>query len=267
MTDNRLVAPPSRIDRDRPLRVHIVGSSVAVMVEPRHGPRDGGTYGEQLAPILADAGVPALVTHAGRWFGMVHEFVPRYERDVRDPFPDVLVINFGFIECQSGLLPGRIVRHFTTWERTSRRGAGAYRRRIADPLWRVLRSYQRTAARIDRHRTHRLRPARFQADLRRIIDLVRKECGSLVLLIDIDPAGDRVEHWLPGTRDRVRRYNALLATVADGYDDDVRLVNAAATLSDPLSQLPDGIHRTSEGHRLTAQLIADEIMRWLKGAS
>jgi lysophospholipase L1-like esterase len=260
------VAPPTRIDRDRPLRVHVIGSSVSVMVQPRHGPRDAGTYGEQLGPLLTDAGVPTTVTHAGRWFGQIHEYVSRYERDVRDPFPDVLVINFGLAECQSDLLPSRFVRHFTTWERTSRAGASFYRKRIAAPLWTVLRSYQRHASRLDRDRTHRLRPKRFVADYRRIINLVRKDCGSLVLLLDIDPPGDRVEHWLPGTRRRIRHYNELLAQVADGYDDHVRLVRASATLVDPATELPDGMHRTPAGHALTARLLADEILQWLDKA-
>jgi lysophospholipase L1-like esterase len=247
------------------LRVHVIGSSVAVMVQPLHGPRDGGTYGEQLQVLLSDAGVPAVVTHSGRWFGMVHEFVSRYERDVRDPFPDVLVINFGLAECQSNVLPSMFVRHFTTWERTSRPGAGFYRARIATPIWRVLRTYQRRAARFDNGRTHRLPPKRFVADYRRIIDLVRKDCGSLVLLPDIDPPGERVEHWLPGTAARIARYNELIASVAAGYDDDVRIVRASQTLTDVAAELPDGMHRTPAGHRLTAQLLADEIRDWLKG--
>lgn len=257
------IRPPTRVDDHRPLRVHVIGSSAAVLVEPQHGPRDGGTYGEQLGPMLADEGVPTVVTHAGRWFGQIHEYVSRYERDVRDPFPDVLVIHFGMAECQSDVLPSRIVRHFTTWERTSRRSAEVYRRRIAPRVWRVLRTYQRAVGARDHDRTHRLRPHRFVADYRRIIDLVRKDCGSLVLLIDIDPPGDRVEHWLPGTARRVAAYNRLLAEVADGYDDDVRLVPSSQHLTDVASELPDGLHRTPAGHRITARLVADEILAWL----
>lgn len=265
-TDGGTIAAPTRIDRDRPLRVHVIGNSCAVMVEPVHGPRDGGTYGEQLGSMLAAAGVPATVTHSGRWFGMIHEYIARYERDIRDPFPDVLVINFGLAECQSNLLPSSLVRHFGTWHRTSRPGAGFYRRRIANPLWRALRAYQRRVARVDHDTTHRLRPARFQADYRRIIDLIRKECGSLVLLVDIDPVGDRVEYWLPGTGARIARYNVLLDEVADGYDAHVRVVPASASLTDISAELPDGMHRNAAAHSLTARLLADEILAWLKGA-
>ena len=259
----RTITPPTRLGPERPLRVHVVGNSAAVMVEPAHGPRDEGTYGEQLVTMLADAGVPTTVTHAGRWFGLVDEFVSRYERDIRDPFPDVLVLHFGMAECQSNVLSRRIVRHVTTWERTSRRTALAYRNRVVPPVWRVLRRYQRWAAAHD-DRTHRLGPRRFRADYSRLIDLVRKDCAPLVLLVDIDPPGDRVEHWLPGTARRALAYNAILADIAASYDDGVRLIRASETLTDVKLELPDGLHRTPAGHRLTARLVTDEVLDWLK---
>lgn len=264
MTPSPLVAPPTRVDATRPLRVHVLGSSAAVLVEPHHGPRDGGTYGTQLAGLLTSRGLPTVTSHAGTWFGRISDTLAHYERDVRDHFPDVLVVNFGMAECQSDALPAWLVRHLTTWHRTSRAGAGTYREQVARRAWPVLRDYQRWAGRHDVDRTHRLRPARFVADLRRTVDLVRKDCGSLVLLLDIDPPGERVEHWLPGTGRRVEHYNRLLAEVAGGYDDDVRLVAASRTLTDPATELPDGLHRSVAGHALTAGLLADEVERWVR---
>ena len=259
------IVPPTEIAPYRPLRVHVVGSSAAVMVEPVHGPRDQGTYGEQLAVLLGRAGVPTAVSHAGRWFGQVDEFVGRYESAVRDVMPDVLVLNFGMVECQSNALPTWLVRHATTWHRTSRPGARAYRDRVLPKVWPALRDYQRWAAARDTL-THRLPPRRFQSDLQRVIDLARKDCGCLVLVVDIDPAGDRVEHWLPGTARRVAHYNRLLAELVDRYDDGVRLVAASRTLTDLEAQLPDGLHRTPAGHALTAALLAEEIQQWLKAS-
>jgi hypothetical protein len=256
------IAPPTRIGPLRPLRVHVLGSSASVLVEPSHGPRDGGTYGEQLAGLLTDRGVPTVTSHAGTWFGRICDAIPHYERDVRDHFPDVLVVNYGMAECQSDLLPAWVVRHITTWHRTSRAGTTVYRSRLVPRVWKLLRGYQRRVSRIDRV-THRLRPSRFVTDLSRTIDMARKDCGCLVLLLDIDPPGARVEHWLPGTARRVEHYNELLAGVAGGYDDSVRLVRAGAALTDPATQLPDGLHRSAEGHALTAGLLAAEITQWL----
>jgi hypothetical protein len=257
-----VIAPPEHVSATRPLRVHVLGSSASVLVEPEHGPRDGGTYGEQLAALLTAAGTPTVASHAGTWFGRICDSLEHYERDVRAHFPDVLVINYGMAECQSDVLPTWLVRHITTWHRTSRAGTSLYRDRLVPPVWRRLRDYQRVASRRDT-RTHRLRPSRFVADLTRTIDMTRKDCGSLVLLLDIDPPGPRVEHWLPGTRDRVAAYNSLLEGVASGYDQSVRLVRAGAALTDPDVNLPDGLHRSPAGHGLTAALLADEITAWL----
>jgi lysophospholipase L1-like esterase len=258
-----VISPPQYLGPLRPLRVHVLGNSTAVLVQPEHGPRDGGTYGEQLAVLLSDAGVPTVVSHAGTWFGRANDSLAAYERDVRDHFPDVLVINFGIIDCQSNALPTPVARHVMTWHRTSRRGAATYRNRVVPPVWRVLRSYQRWMSARDGGRTYRLPPKRFVTDLRRTIDQARKDTGALVLLLDIDPPGDRVEHWLPGTRRRAARYNLLLAEVAAAYDDHVRLVAASTTITEPAAQLPDGLHRTTEGHALTAQLLAEQIQAWL----
>lgn len=258
-----MIAPPTGLGPARPLRVHVLGNSAAVMVEPEHGPRDGGVYGEQLVPLLATRGVPCVVTSSSTWMSMVSEHLPRYEQDVRNRFPDVLVLNVGVIESQPGVLPLGVARHLLTWNRSSRRSSERYRTRLAPTLWRGLRGWQRWASSHDGGRTHRLGPRRFTTDVHRLIDLVRKDCGALVLVLDIDPPGDRIEHWLPTACARAAEYNRLLEQVATSYDEHVRFVAAGALLTDPVTQLPDGLHRTAEAHGATAALLADEICDWL----
>ena len=258
-----MISPPTQLSLQRPLRVHVLGSSASVMVQPEHGARDAGTYGEQRHELLAARGVPTVVSHAGTWFGQIRQSLAHYERDVRDHFPDVLVINYGVVECQSNLLPSWLVRHMTTWHRTSRPGTELYRDKVLPKVWPRLRDYQRWASARDEERTYRHRPSRFTADLTRTIDMVRKDCGCLVLLLDIDPPGDRVEHWLPGTTRRVAQYNELLRETAARYDDDVRLVPAGSLLADPTTELPDGLHRSPAGHARTAALLGEQICDWL----
>lgn len=258
-----MITPPTGLGPARPLRVHVVGNSAAVMVEPEHGPRDGGVYGEQLVPLLARRGVPSLVTTSATWMSRINEHLPRYEQEIRNHFPDVLVVNFGMLEAQPAVIPLILARHLMTWERSSRPLARRYRQHLVPPAWRTLRRFQRWASARDGGRTHRLGPDRFATDLHRLIGMTRKDCGALVLVLDIDPAGDRVEHWLPTTRRRVASYNDLLAGVVASYDDGVRFVRAGATVTDPAADLPDGLHRSATAHGVTAGLLADEICRWL----
>lgn len=259
-----VVTPPTDISTARPLRVHVVGHSAAFLVEPQHGPRTGGgNYGEQVAELLTAVGVPTQTTHAGRWFGLVSDFVGRYERDFRDTFCDVLVLHFGQAEAQTNVLPSTIFRHFGTWHRTSRPGAQLYRDKVAGRVWKRARAWQRWAGSHDDGRTHRLSPQRFTRDMTRLVELIRKDVAPLVLLVDLDPITGRVEYWLPGQNSRREHYQKLLFEIAGQFDDAVRVVEASKTITDVDTQVPDGLHRTAAAHRLTAELLRDEILAWL----
>lgn len=256
----------SRPTPEHPLHVLVAGSSTAVMIHPPRASRDEATYGELLGPLLRERGVPARVTVDGRWFGMVNELRRRYEDAIRNRFPDVLVVNYGMAECQACVVPTSWVRHMTTWDLPSARAARWYRARVAPPLWHALRTWQRYAHARVGGRTARLSAERFAIELRRIIDLTRLEVRPLVLLCDIDPPGPRVTHWLPGVEQRVVRYNSILAEVVAGYDDpEIRLVRTSRLVAEGGfdTVLPDGFHRSPEGHRRVAGMLAEEILYWL----
>ncbi|HWC35195.1 MAG TPA: SGNH/GDSL hydrolase family protein [Mycobacteriales bacterium] len=253
-------------DVTRPLTIVVAGSSVSVSVSPPRRDRHDRTYGELLTETLDARGVRASVVHTGKWFDMVNELRRRYEPAIRNHFPDVLVLNYGFVESQPNFLPTWASRHFTTWDVSSAPVAAWYRRHIAPRVWRVLRAYQRRAASMTSRGSYRLSPKRFAAELRRVIELSRLETGCLVLVLDIDPPDGRVLHWMPGMRQRWERYQAVLRhLVAEIGDPDVRLVPASRVVDElELSAaLPDGIHRSPAAHRHTAELLTDEIVTWL----
>ncbi len=250
-----------------PVSVVVAGNSASLFVVPPRRRRDEGTYGELLPGRLAAAGVRATVTHTGKWFDMVHELRRRYETAVRNHFPDVLVLNYGMAECQPEVVPTWLVRHFTTWNRSSHPVALRYRDSLSPPVWRYVRRWQQVAAgRVGPSRTHRLAPQRFSTEMERVIRMAREDIGCLVLVLDLDPPGERVCHWMPGLRERWRAYQQILADlVADLADPEVRLVAASRTVADLGVDvaLPDGLHRTSVGHSRTAALLGEEILRWL----
>lgn len=247
-----------------PLRIVVAGSSVSVFVVPSHRLRKEGTYGEVLRDLLAADGLSATVDHQGKWFDMVHELRSRYEPAVRNRFPDVLVLNYGICEAQPRTLPTWLARHLQTWNRPTFAAARGYRRVVAPRLWLLLRGWQQRSARAVGARTWRLSPLRFRLEMAKVISMARSETGCLVLVVDCDPPGARFEHWLPGMKRRWEVFQAALdQLVADLDDPQVRLVRASATLTDLDRELPDGIHRTADAHRLTAGLLLDEILTWL----
>jgi hypothetical protein len=211
--------------------------------------------------------VPATVIHSGKWFDMANELRRRYEPAIRNHFPDVLVLNYGFVESQPNFLPTWASRHFTTWDVSSAPVAAWYRRHLAPAAWRVLRGYQRLAARATTRGSYRLSPKRFAAELRRIIELSRLETGCLVLVLDVDPPDGRLLHWIPGMQKRWERYQQVLRDLVAAIDDpEVRLVPASLVALyelDLADALPDGIHRSPAAHQRTAELLTDEIVAWL----
>ncbi len=247
-----------------PLSILVAGSSEAVMVVPPRTRRTDGTYGEQLVPLLDGAGVPATVENAGQWFATISDLRRRYEHALRNRFPDVVVLRFGFIESQPNAVPTWLARNLQSWDRSSHPAAVWYHEQVAARLWKRLREVQRTASERD-WPTYRLAPARFEAELRHVVGMIREETGALVLVQDLDPFGERLMHWLPGMERRRAQYQAVLRRVTDSFDDDVRLV--ASPLPDPGPLLealkPDGIHLNAQGHRLAAQALCREILDWL----
>jgi hypothetical protein len=253
------------------MRIVVTGGSVSLYVTPARTSRAEGNYGELLPGLLAAHGVTADVRHTGKWFDLINELRRRYESAVRNQFPDVFVLNYGMGECQYNLVPTWLTRHISTWDVSSRSTARWYRRHVVPRLWRMLRGYQRAAARSLGRFSYRLGPARFRREMELVIRLARIETGCLVLVLDCDPPGPRFTHWMPGMHGRWEQYQQVLQDmVADLGDPMVRLVPAARTITDELgfeTGLPDSIHRSAIGHRRTAELLVEEILDWRSGST
>lgn len=246
----------------RKLRVVVTGGSVSLFVVPREGRADG-TYGELLPGLLAGDGLDVDVRHTGQWFDLVSDLRRRYESAVRNHFPDVLVLNYGMGEAQPNVVPTWAARHFQSWDQTSHPAGLGYRRHVSTRAWRGLRQVQR---RTSHWPSHRLAPTRYALELERVITMARAETGCLVLLLDLDPPGPRWEHWVPGMAARRDRFQQVQDDlVARLRDPDVRAVRVAQHVQEhgPDVLLPDAIHRSPLGHRLTADALAAEVRAWL----
>jgi lysophospholipase L1-like esterase len=248
-------------------RVSVLGNSLPIlMVPPRRDRSTEATYPEHLERRLRAGGLDVTVRNDSRLFGLLTDGYRHYQLDVVPWAPDVLVVHFGIIELQPNVVPTFLNRHFTTQHTGGKGLVGLYRRRVMGRLWPPLRRYQRRAATVvGPDRSFRLPPAHFEAELRRLIQQARSQ-QVLVLVCDINPPGARLEHFLPGIRERWRRYQAILEqVVADAADDDVRLVRVSKVVEGHEDEaLPDGLHFTATGHADVARLLSDEVEPWLR---
>jgi hypothetical protein len=243
------------------VRVVVAGGSVSLFVVPDGTARGEGTYGEVLPSLLPEQDVE--VRHTGQWFDMVQDLRRRYETAVRNHFPDVLVLNYGMGEAQPNVVPTWAARHFQSWDRSSHPLALRYREQVAPKVWKRLREVQRSTSHWP---TYRLSPERYETELRKVVTMARDETGCLVLLLDLDPPGPRWLHWVPDMAVRHQLFQeAQDRFVEEQADEGVRAVRVAHHVAEhgPDVLLPDGIHRSALGHRLTAEAIAEEVRAWL----
>jgi lysophospholipase L1-like esterase len=233
---------------------------------PERTSRDEGAFGEWVERLLVARGIPATVDNRSRWYELIGTGAERWRRSVRLLTPDVVVIVYGSAECQPNVVPTWLSRHFMTWDQRTGGLGARYRRHVAPPLWRALRTYQRKASALDRGRTWRLPPKRYRTELVELVRMTRGE-GALVLLLDIPPFGPRIEHHLPGSAARRDRFQALTREVVTALGDpDVRIVPVSAVVQELGfdEALPDGLHLTAAGHRRTADLLVAEMEPWLR---
>lgn len=252
----------------RPLRIVVVGNSVSVMTAPARLRRGEGTYGEVLVDRLAADGIPAELYLEGRWFDFAPAALRGYDERIRRHSPDVLVLHYGLNESQPWLVPIWLLRHLLREHTTTRPVGIWYRRAVAAPLWRSVRAWRRVAARLVGTHTWQVTPARFAGTVERIVRAVRRQLRPLVLVLDVNPPGARLEHFLPGQAARHAVVQRTLADVVASFDDpEVRLVpvsQVVAALGHDVA-VPDDIHYSAVGHAKVAEMLHDEISAWLAG--
>lgn len=248
----------------RPLSVVVFGNSIPALQMPARPDRSSGVYAEVLTDELAAAGIPVTTHLEARWFDFLVRGIRDYQSRVRSHLPDVLIVHYGLNEYQPWLAPVWLIRHLLR-EDAATRSARAYRTHVAPKVWRKVRGFRRWAAPKVGTRTWQTTPDRFAGHLGHLIKRARWELAPLILVLDIDEPGDRLEHFMPGMKARHRIYQQTLErVVAEADHPDVRLVRVSEiTRALGPTALPDGMHYTASTHRRIGEALAAEILQWV----
>lgn len=252
----------------RKWRVLVLGNSVTKMVPGRPSRLDG-PYSEVLEELLRADGFDVEVRNDGGAFTHIRDGVKRYQEITTSWSADVVVLNYGLIDCQPPIIPKGVYNHFQTSDVGAGRISRAYRARVAPVVWKRLRRFQRAATQRLGARGYRVGPQRFATSLKQLIFLARYD-HRLVLVLDVNPPGPRLEHGLPGATQRHAKYDELTQQVvaaAQATDPTgVRLIRGSAVV-DELGidkALPDAFHFSADAHRRIAEMLATEIEAWLQ---
>ena len=247
-------------------RVAVLGNSVPILIVPPRPSREEGTFPERLQRLLDERGLDVEVRNESRLFDLLPNGWRRFQQQLIPWSPDVVVVNYGVIEMQPNVVPTWLNRHLTTETVGGKGPVAVYKRRVVPKVWPPVRELQRWSSGKVGTRTWRLPPQRLGAELRRIVDVARKDL-MLVLVNDVHAPGDRLRHFFPGIERRHAIVQEVLADTVDSFrDPDVRLVpvsQVSAKLGE-VEGLPDGLHLTSAGHLGVAELQADENAPWLE---
>ena len=249
----------------RRLRIVVVGQSVGFYVRPPRNDLDEGNYGELLERRLRSDGIKAEVVNSSGWFLLVHEAFREIETLVLRHSPDIVITNFAMGECQPKIIPTDLLRWLYTFKRPSDAGTRLLQRLLVDRVAALYVTWSpRLIAALPRV-PYRLSPKRFGYEMRRFVRIIRKERKALVLMINANPAGPKLEATLPGTDARSQQYNEILERVAERHGPDTRVIDARSiVLAAGIEKaLPDGLHFSSHGHQLIADALYDEIRPWL----
>src|SRR3954469_13308920 len=250
---------------NRPLRITVAGSSVGYLVRPQGADRSEGCYAERVNDLLTAAGVPNQVSNQSYWLGEIHDAFHHIEERVFTFSPDVVVLDFGWLECQPQVFPTALLRWLTTYRPSLNPRTMKWRRKVAPRISQLYKKVTPAVASRWAGVPSRMPSARFEQEMTRYINVVRKELRSLVLVTNLNPTSDRVPDVLPGVHQRAKQYSDIIERVVERAGADVRLIDTRALVEglgvDKV--LPDGIHYNVEGHRLVADMLVGEIMAWL----
>lgn len=249
------------------LRVLILGNSTAVVVG-RKSTRLDGRYGDVLERLLRQRGIEAIVTSRARPWDLVSDAIGKFMEAQHTTCSDVVVINFGLGECEPIVIPRALMRwtNDVRWVSSFNPIASRMTKLI---LPRVLRFrvwlMPRVMPRLGM-RTFRLSPARFEAELTRLMIVARNLTAGLVLVLTPHAPSPFQEQLLPSFRERAALYERIMRrAVARANDPNVMIVEAGAVVEKLgwRRALSDGLHFSAEGHFAVATLIEDAIVSWL----
>jgi hypothetical protein len=251
-----------------PVRVLVKGASDLIYTSGMGGPRSDFTWPRVIEAELLAAGWPADVRCPVRPGEMAKEMFPRWLDEVLAWSPDVVILDYGAMECVHLFLPRFLERYANSVTGRPQPIRQLYRSRVVKPLWKFAFRVQRTVDKripID-SKLSQWRMIRGIRDIDGLIKLTREVASPLILIPDMPPVGKPYLKWFPGADQRIRMANQRVQELVRQYDSpDVQFV-PLNHLFDDLEEgqyaRPDGGHYTPEGHRRVGEEIGRVIVEW-----
>jgi lysophospholipase L1-like esterase len=227
-------------------RILLVGNSVALYTRPRQtGARP---YGRIVGPLLRErTGDTVEVELWAENSLTVSDAVEALEDRIVSWSPDILVLNFGIVDCTPRIVPQRLRRRFVRARTPLHRLWLAAEALVRRPIVRLLGGASAMSARA------------FESALARLIDVARSEAGARVFCLGMSTTSVRVEWEVPGVQRQIAAFDKAIRRACQRWNAFYVDVGAMLASGDADRLRPDGIHFSAEGHAMVAEELARQI--------
>jgi lysophospholipase L1-like esterase len=234
------------------MKIVILGNSVVLNMVPPRTQKNDGVFAELLASSLVTKGVDASVIISAEHGTVITEGLRSLERNALRHFPDVVIINYGIVDCTPRL--------FAKW------WVNYVKMRSPWPIEDTLKVFFRKITSGLSNGYLRIIKGRswvpisvFRKALCMMLDNIRRETMARIILVNIPPSTPKRDSAIKGLDEEIVRYNSAIEDIA-------RLKGAFVIDAYRITQkwgvteiLPEGFHYNARGHAL----IAEEIVKRL----
>lgn len=253
------------------MRVLVNGPSTVNWTSWMSGPRSDYIFPRALEAALYASGIPAEVRNSALLAMPMSSLFHRWEADVLQWSPDVIITIPGHYEAVHLFLPRWFERHANRVDYVPGRFRTYYRRRVLRAVWKATATLQSKidgalGARASRWR--RLRRAALSYE--HYVRLCQQVASPMMLVPELMTPSSRGVQWFPGMPQRVDVVNAELAAVIDRIALPHVQMFPTRHLVDSMyggdqdAATPDGFHFTPELHRQIGTDLAACISAWLQ---
>ena len=251
-----------------PVRILVKGASTVNVVYPMGGPRSDFGFARTIESELLANGRPVDVQTISVASERTSTTLLRWEQEFLGYSPDVVLLNYGHVECFHLFLPTWLEKRVNSAKTRPRRLTLFYRTYVLRKVWMFLARMQ---ARVDKRIDPTIRssrPRRVAADLETLIGHVQQIGSPLVIVFEQLRPASRYRNWLPGMAARIDEMNLAIAGVVARVDKpNVRLFKTSEIVDNLLdgdldAATPDGAHYSPRLHQLIGVALAREIMQW-----
>jgi lysophospholipase L1-like esterase len=239
--------------KEKQLKIVIIGNSVVLYPVPCRISKEDGVFGELIEKELLEKGIQASVIISGQHGSVITEGLKYIEQNVTRYLPDIVIINYGIVDCTPRLFPKfwvDFVKMESPWP--IKNAIKIFLRKITSFITNNYLKLVKGQAWIP--------VSIFKRAISMMLDRIKKDTMADIILINIPPSTPKRENNIKGLERNIIEYNKAMNELS--IIKKAILIDAYGLVKQYKVEeiLPEGFHYNTKGHKLIAKKIAEEIL-------